>query len=109
MAYVIADEEVVVRQRRTVITNAFSKNAWQIVTAAHRPAEDMVFRELTKKTMLSKTIRFNLNDWQYEVNASTKEPKWNDFLWRVYLTELEVMRRGGLDPMAKVAEREYLQ
>jgi hypothetical protein len=109
MTYVIADEEVMIRQRRTVITSAFSKNAWQVVTAAHRPAEDTAFREVTKTTMLSKEIQFNLNGWQYEVNASVREPHMNDFLWRVYLTELEVMRRGSRQPMKDVAEREYLR
>jgi hypothetical protein len=109
MSYVIADEDIIVRQRRTIITNAFSKNAWQVVTAAHRPAEDAAFREVTKKTILSAKIKFNLPQWEYSLEPSKKEPRMSDFLWRVYLTELEVMRRNGHTPLEDVCQRELLQ
>lgn len=109
MAYVIADEDIIVRQRRTCITDAFSRNNWQEVTAATRPAENAAFREVTKKTMISQKIKFDLYSWEYELDTSIRPPRFSDFLWRVYLTELEVMRRGSRNPIADVCERERLR
>lgn len=109
MSFVIVDEDIIVRQRRTRIVDAFSKNQWETVTAASRPAENTTFREITKKTILSKKINFNVYDWEYELNPSIRPPRFSDFLWRVYLTELEVMRRGSRNPIEDVCERESLR
>jgi hypothetical protein len=109
MSYVIVDEGMMVRQRRTRIVDAFSKNNWETVTEANRPAENRAFREVTRKTVLSQKIKFDLYAWEYELKPYLKPPKFSDFLWRVYLTELEVMRRGSNNPMGDVADREYLR